>query len=80
MTQAITDRELGEIMALADAHGVAWELNTGALLGDPAFGRRYFRMGKEVGVRFYLGTDAHRLHQIDTQPLLESLQAILEAE
>ena len=80
VTRAITDQELGDIMALADAHGVAWELNTGALLSDPAFARRYFRMGKEVGVRFHLGTDAHRIDQIDTRPLLERLQAILEGE
>lgn len=75
--RAITDNELGDIMEKGFKHKVAWELNTGALIGYPEFARRYFQIGKEIGVVFNLGTDAHRLDGINTFQFIDRLKKIL---
>jgi len=53
-------------------------MNPGAMLGDPEFAKRYWDIGREVGVIFHMGTDAHRLISIDTKQAVEQLKSILE--
>jgi len=78
ITKEMSDKELGDIMELGRDHGVAWEINLGAILGDTEFARRYWNIGKEIGVIFHFGTDAHRLASIDTREALELLKPILD--
>lgn len=77
VTKEMSDLELGTLLELSNTHEVAWELNTGAILGDPDFGRRLWNLGREVGVVFNYGTDGHRLTDIDTQRLLPEVKKVL---
>ncbi len=75
--RAMSDQELGTLLELSCTHKVAWELNTGAIIGDPDFGRRLWNLGREVGVVFNYGTDAHRPGDVDTQRLLPDVKKVL---
>jgi histidinol phosphatase-like PHP family hydrolase len=77
VTRAITDSELGDIMTLGKESGSAWELNLNSILADPVFGRRYWRIGREVKVVFHLATDAHQLREIDPRKLLGQVKSVL---
>ncbi len=77
VTRAFTDNEIGDAMEKANRHEIAWELNAPAVLGDPEFYHRYFQIGKEVGVVFNMGTDAHKLCNIDTKQFVEQFKKIL---
>lgn len=77
VTRAITDTELGDIMRLGHEHGCAWELHTGTIMGDPEFGKRYWHIGREIGVSFNMATDAHRVEFVDPGQYLPSLRDIL---
>lgn len=80
VTKALSDNELGNILEIGKQNGIAWEINPGAMFADPEFAQRYWSIGKEVGVVFVLGTDAHRLSAIDTKPFVERLRVLLEIE
>ena len=73
----ITDNELGDIMELAKRYNVAWELNTGNILGSPEFSRRMWNTGREIGSCFNKGSDAHRICDIDFAPHMDELKRIL---
>lgn len=77
ITKAVTDSELGDLLLLGKVHEVAWELNTGAILGDPEFGRRLWNIGRETGVLFNYGTDSHRLVNIETKTSLSEIKKVL---
>lgn len=77
VTRAYTDNEIGDIMEKANKAEIAWELNTPAVFGDPEFYHRYFQIGKEIGVVFNMGTDAHVLERIDTKQFAEKYKEIL---
>ena len=77
VTAAFTDNEIGDIMEKGDRSEITWEINVPAVLGDPVFHRRYFQIGREVGVTFNIGTDAHKLKDIDTHRFLPELKRIL---
>ena len=77
VTKAMTDNELGEICELAVSSGTSLELNTGAVRFDPEFFRRLWNLGREVGVTFHYGTDAHGLDDIDTRQYLPLIKKIL---
>ncbi len=77
ITRETSDSELGSVLELSNAHEVAWELNTGAILGDPDFARRLWNLGREVGVVFNYGTDGHRLTDIDTATRLPDVKKVL---
>lgn len=79
MTALITDSELGDLLTLARESETAFELNAGAIMGDPALARRIWNIGREVGVSFTLGMDAHRLVNIDPHPVLPEIKRILGA-
>ena len=75
--KAWSDNELGDIMQLGHESGCAWELNRGAVLGDPEFFRRMFNLGREIGVVFNFGTDAHSITDIDTRKNLDEVKRVL---
>ena len=76
-SRAITDNELGDIMALAKEHEVAWELNIGNIYGDPEFSRRMWNIGRETGSCFNMGADAHLIKNIDFAPHMRDMKKIL---
>ncbi|MBQ9507662.1 MAG: PHP domain-containing protein [Clostridia bacterium] len=65
ITDLWTDNELGDLMEKAKEKEIAWELNTSAFAPYRDFMRRYYHIGKEVGVCFMIGTDAHVLSEVD---------------
>lgn len=77
VTKAFTDNELGELLEKGKNSQVAWEINTAAIFGDPDFAKRYWNIGKEVGVVFNLGTDAHSLDYVGTSQYVEQLKKLL---
>ena len=77
VTKTITDNELGELSELGREAHVAWELNAGAVYGDPELFRRLWNIGREVGTYFHFGTDAHTLAALDTFAHVERLREIL---
>lgn len=77
VTSAISDNELGDILELGKNHNIAWEINKNAFMDDPDFARRYYDTGKEVGVTFRFGTDAHTLGGINPKPFIDKLESII---
>lgn len=75
--KALTDNELGDLLQLSNRRRVAWELNVGAIFGDPSLARRLWTLGRENSVVFHFGTDAHTLINIDTRQFLPRLEDIL---
>lgn len=76
ITNLWTENELGDILTLGKEHKTAWEINTKNLIGYPEFARMYFNLGKEIGVCFTVGSDGHRLCDIDIQPVLDTFKKI----
>lgn len=77
VTAAITDNELGDLSELGRKTQTAWEINSGAVYGDPAFFRRLWNIGREAGAFFHFGTDAHTLDAVDSRSHAERLKEIL---
>ena len=77
VTKAISDKELADILELGKNNNVAWELNAKVIPEDPQFARRYWNIGREVGVSFHFGTDAHRLSEIDPRQYVGRIKSIL---
>jgi len=77
VTKAISDKELADILELGKNNNVAWELNAKVIPEDPQFARRYWNIGREVGVSFHFGTDAHRLSETDPRQYVSRLKSIL---
>ena len=74
---AIRDNELGDILEKGERARCSWELHTPTVFRFPDFARRFFRLGKEIGVHFCVGTDAHTLSVIAPEGLAERLAEIL---
>ena len=74
---AITDNELGDILWKGEQAQCAWEIHMPSFLNYPEFARRLFHIGKEVGVHFNFGTDAHSLTYIATADYLERMEQIV---
>ena len=74
---ALSDNALGDILERGEKAQVSWEIHTPTFLRFPAFSRRFFRIGREVGVHFAVGTDAHTLAALSTQGLAEQIKAVL---
>lgn len=68
ITELWTENELGDILSFGKEHGTAWEINTKNLPAYPDFAKMYFNLGREIGVCFTVGSDAHRLCDIDILP------------
>lgn len=71
------DDEIAEILKEGYESGCAWELNAAAFSSDPMLIKRIYNIGKELGVVFTIGTDAHRLESIDTKSFTDALKRIL---
>ena len=71
------DARLIDLLSLGKARGVAWELNTAYFRAYPDFFRIYFHLGREIGVCFHVGTDAHTLENVDPAPMKAYLRALL---
>ena len=78
MLRSITDNELGDILLKGEKTECAWELHKSSVLCYPEFYRRMFFIGREAGVHFSAGTDAHHLKDIDTSDFAVSLKEILK--
>ena len=74
---ALTHNELGDILEKGERAGVSWEIHTPTFFRFPAFSRRFFFLGKEIGVHFAVGTDAHTLAALSTAGLAERIKAVL---
>ena len=72
-----TDNEIGDLLTLGREHETAFELNLNAMADYPEFCRRMYHIGKEVGVYFNVGTDAHSLDRIDTKQFIERTKSFL---
>ena len=78
LAREVTDNELGDLMALAVQHRVAWEINVNEARSDRELSRRMWHTGKELGSVFHFGTDAHRLNEMDTRLHLNELKDIFD--
>ncbi len=72
-----TDNEIGELLTLGKEHETAFEINLNAMVDYPAFCRRMYNLGREIGTQFNIGTDAHSLDRIDTRQFIERTKKIL---
>lgn len=77
MLRCLTDNDLGYIMEKAEKNAVSWELHSGTICSFPEYGKRFFNIGKEVGVHFTVGTDAHRLQHISTKDFCQRFKEII---
>lgn len=74
---AITDNELGDILEKGERAECSWELHTPTVFTFPDFAYRFFHIGKEAGVHFCVGTDAHELSAVAPEGLAERLEKVL---
>ena len=74
---ALTDNELGDILEKGERARCSWELHTPTLFRFPDFARRFFFLGRELGVHFCVGTDAHALAAIAPEDLAGRLTELL---
>ena len=72
-----SENELGDIMLEGHKSGCAWEFNSGNVGSDPELIRKMYYIGKEIGVVFTIGTDAHRLDAVDTKNIAQELKRII---
>lgn len=77
MLSSITDNELGDILSLGEKRECAWEIHTPTFLEYTEFSRRLFNIGKEAGVHFVIGTDAHTLKSLNTFECAEAIEKII---
>ncbi len=76
---AITDNELGDILEKGERAQCSWEIHSPTFLCFPEFSKRFWNLGREIGVHFCLGTDAHRLADLDPRPTAERMKNIVKS-
>lgn len=74
----ISDNKLGDVMLAGEKAQCAWEIHRASFLLFPEFYRRFYNIGKEVGVHFNLGTDAHHLNQISPYDFYDDFIRIIK--
>ena len=74
---ALTDNELGDIFEKGERAQCSWELHSSTLLCFPEFAYRFFNIGRETGVHFCVGTDAHSHAALAPEGLAERLKEVL---
>lgn len=72
-----TENEIGDLLTLAKQHETAFELNLNVVPAFPGIYRRMYNIGKEIGTQFNIGTDAHKLENIDTRKFLDEAKKVL---
>ena len=78
ITSLWTDNELGDMLELGKKYNVAWEINVKSCLQQPEFINRYWNIGREIGVCFNFGTDAHVLADIKTSERADFIKSVLK--
>ncbi len=78
MLSLISDNQLGDIMLKGENAGCAWELHKSSVMNFPDFYKRFFHIGKEAGVHFSVGTDAHKLNDISTEEFRIYLKELIK--
>jgi histidinol phosphatase-like PHP family hydrolase len=63
-------------MEKGEKSGCAFEIHKATFVNFPEFARRFFCIGREVGVHFSFGTDAHRLEQLETKSFSDYLRKL----
>ncbi len=72
--ELIEDDQLIEPIENARDNGIAMEISPRALLPNQiAFRMRFLRLCKRIGVKFSIGSDAHRLRQVGCGALMQGL-------
>lgn len=71
---AISDNELGDILEKGEKASCSWEIHTPTFLRFTDFSKRFYNIGKEVGVHFLVGSDAHFLEALNTPSLADALK------
>ena len=74
---SFTDNEIGDIMEAAEKAECAWEFHSRSFISFPDFFRKFYFIGKEVGVHFNFGTDAHHLGELSSTQFAEIIKNIL---
>ena len=74
---SFSENELGDLLTLAKQHETAFELNLNVVPAFPEVYRRMYNIGKEIGAQFNIGTDAHKLENIDTKRFLDEAKKAL---
>jgi histidinol phosphatase-like PHP family hydrolase len=60
-----SDAEMGEVLEVVRAVGVALEINASTLrAGQQETQERFYRLAASMGIRFSIGSDSHRLSRI----------------
>ena len=77
IADAYTDEMLYHVMKLAAQHDVAWELNSSVAVRYARLHRRFWHIGREAGVTFVFGSDAHTLAALDRKTAAETLKSVL---
>lgn len=72
-----TENEIGDLFKKAQMHETAFELNLNVIPHFPKFYRMMYNIGRETGVIFNVGTDAHKLINISTQNSIGEIKKIL---
>jgi histidinol phosphatase-like PHP family hydrolase len=74
MLNELTDEDLIPALEIAKENGVAMEISRRALGGvQEQFSRRFYPLCKRIGLKFTIGSDAHRLSQVAQIHCLEPL-------
>ena len=76
----LSDNELGDVLEKGERAGCSWELHTPTFFRFPAFSKRFFLIGKEVGVHFCVGTDAHTLAALSAEGLADRMRAVVDGQ
>ena len=74
---SFTENEIGDLLTLAKQYKTAFELNLNVVPAFPEIYRRMYNIGKEIGAQFNIGTDAHKLENIDTKRFLDEAKKVL---
>ncbi len=74
---SFTENEIGDLFKKAQMHETAFELNFNIIPHFPEFYRMMYNIGRETGVMFNVGTDAHKLVNISTRSSLAEIKKIL---
>jgi histidinol phosphatase-like PHP family hydrolase len=76
--EAIDEERLKELLALLGRRNIRLELNPRVPAERTEFFRRVVEMGRDAGVRFSLGSDAHRLSDACFGDFLGAAEAVVE--
>ncbi len=78
VTNAMTDNQLGDLLTLARDNKTAWEINRDDALAFPEFSKRFWNLGKEIGVVFHFGSDAHTIQNMNPEVRIDELRALFD--